>query len=77
MTMIEIDVDTRGRASLKAAGVSAGRYRVSRIEDAFKLEPVRSYTATELLALNDSVIRAKHQKMHDSPELFSPASDLP
>lgn len=28
-------------------------------------------------AMNDPAIRATHQKMHDSPSLFSPADDLP
>jgi hypothetical protein len=77
MTMIEIDVDDRGRASLKSAGVSPGRYRVSQIADAFKLEPVRSYTTAEILALNDPRILEAHKSIREQPERFSPADDLP
>lgn len=77
MSMIEIDVDERGRASLKSAGVAPGRYRVSRVADAFKLEPVTSFTNAELLALSDSEILAAHRAIRDTPERFTPASDLP
>lgn len=77
MTMIEIDVDERGRASLKSGGVAAGRYRISALPGAFKLERVQSHTAAELLALGDSDIVAAHRAMRSSPELFTPAEDLP
>lgn len=77
MTMIEIDVDDRGRASLKSAGVAAGRYRVSREANAFKLEPVISYTSAELLALGDPHVIAAHQLIHDAPERYTAADDLP
>ncbi|MDD7963091.1 hypothetical protein [Microbacterium thalli] len=77
MTMIEIDVDERGRASLKSAGVAPGRYRVSRNADAFKFEPVKSYTTAELLALSDPVVIAAHKAVRETPELYTPADDLP
>jgi len=77
MTMIEIDVDERGRASLKSAGVAPGRYRVSRSADAFKLEPVKSYTAAELLALSDPAVIAADQAVRENPERYTPADDLP
>jgi hypothetical protein len=77
MTITEIEVDERGRASLKSAGVAPGRYRVSQVADAFKLELVKSYTATELLALNDQQVREAHQAMREAPERFTPAADLP
>jgi len=77
MTMMEIDVDDRGRASLKSAGVAPGRYRVSRVEDVFKLEPVRSYTEAELLALGDPHVIAAHQSIQQTPERYTPADDLP
>ncbi|MDO9063203.1 MAG: hypothetical protein Q7U41_01415 [Microbacterium sp.] len=77
MTMIEIDVDERGRASLKSAGVAPGRYRVSRSGDAFRFEAVKSYTAAELLALSDPTVIAAHQAVRDTPERYSPADDLP
>lgn len=77
MTMIEIDVDERGRASLKSAGVAPGRYRVSQSAAAFKLEPVRSYTAAELMALSDPHVIEAHQIARQHPERFTPASDLP
>ncbi|MFK4761704.1 hypothetical protein ACI3KS_12275 [Microbacterium sp. ZW T5_45] len=77
MTMIEIDVDDRGRASLKSAGVAPGRYRVSRTADVFKLEPVRSFTTAELLALSDPAVIAAHRAIRETPEQFTPADDLP
>lgn len=77
MTMIEVDVDERGRASLKSAGVQPGRYRVSTNAGAFKFEPVKSYTAAELLALGDSEVIAAHRAVRETPELYTPADDLP
>lgn len=77
MTIIEIDVDERGRASLKSAGVPPGRYRISKAADAFKIEPVNSYTTGELLALSDPQVLAAHQAIQDTPERFTPAEDLP
>lgn len=77
MTMIEIDVDERGRASLKSAGVAPGRYRVSRVANAFKFEPVKSYTEGELLALSDPIVLAAHERIRENPDQFTPADDLP
>lgn len=77
MTMMEIDVDDRGRASLKSAGVAPGRYRVSRTAAAIKLELVSSYTAAELLALSDPHLIEAHQIARQYPERFTPADDLP
>lgn len=77
MTMMEIDVDDRGRASLKSAGVAPGRYRVSRTAAAIKLELVSSYTAAELLALSDPDLIEAHQIARQHPERFTPADDLP
>ena len=77
MTMVEIDVDNRGRASLKSAGVKPGRYRVSRVADSFTFEPVESYTSAELLALSDPKVLAAHLVAREASERFTPADDLP
>lgn len=78
MTMIEIDVDDRGRASLKSAGVAPGRYRVAPLTaGAFKLDRVTSYTEAELLALSDPAVIEAHSAARATPERFTPADDLP
>lgn len=65
MTVSEIDVDPRGRASMKSAGVQPGRYRVTVEESgSVTLDPVRSFTRAELLALNDEQVRAKFSALH-------------
>lgn len=78
MAVKEIDIDDRGRTSLKAAGVKPGRYRITtRNEETFVLEVVQSFTRTEMAVLADPEVRAAHQAIKDSPELFSPSPDLP
>ena len=77
MATCEIEVDARGRASLKSAGVAQGRYRVSAIGSSIKLEPVLSYTRAEILALSDPEVRAAHDRFREDPESFTPADDLP
>lgn len=77
MPTIEIDVDPRGRASLKSAGVAPGRYRITQIEDSFKLTPVTSYTQAELLALNDDVIQKAHRDARDGVTEFVTSDELP
>lgn len=77
MTVTEIEVDDRGRASLRGAGIAPGRYRVSRAGDAFKLERVKSYTDAELFALSDPEVIEAHQSIRNHPDQYSPADDLP
>lgn len=77
MTVTEIEVDDRGRASLRGAGIAPGRYRVTQVGDAFKLERIKSYTDAELLALSDPEVLAAHQTIRSNPEQYTPADDLP
>lgn len=78
MTTIEIDVDDRGRASLKSGGVAPGRYRLAALSSsAFKLDRVTSYTEAELLALSDPTIIEAHAAARKTPERYTPADDLP
>ena len=77
MMATEIEVDDRGRASLRGAGIAPGRYRISQVGNAFKLEKVTSYTDAELLALSDQEVIAAHRNIRTHPEHYTPADDLP
>lgn len=56
----EIEVDDRGRVSLKKAGVAPGRYRVTvEYNGSVRMDPVSSYTQAEVSALTDSHVRDK------------------
>lgn len=77
MTVTEIEIDERGRASLKGAGLRPGRYRVTSAGGAATLERVVSYTETELLALRDGQVAAVHEAFaNGSLETVTP-DDLP
>ncbi len=77
MSVVEIEVDKRGRASLKAAGITQGRYRVTRMDHHYVLEPVISYTEAELAALQDEKVRAAHQAAERGETEFSSSAELP
>ena len=42
MAITEVEVDQRGRTSLKSAGIQPGRYRVTTTGTTIQLEPVTS-----------------------------------
>lgn len=77
MTITEIEIDPRGRTSLKSAGLAPGRYRVTATENAATFERVVSYTETELLALQDSKVAADRQAFHEGTLKMVRPDDLP
>lgn len=77
MSTVEIEVDDRGRASLKTAGFAPGRYRVTRLENTFELAPVRSYTDAELLALSSPDIQKLHSDYQAGNITGGPVVGLP
>lgn len=77
MTITEIEIDDRGRTSLKSAGLAPGRYRVIASANAATFERVISYTETELLALQDGKVAAAHQALADGTLKTVSPDDLP
>lgn len=73
----EVDVDDRGRVSLKRLGVPAGRYRVTTHADGtFTLTPVHSYTAAELAALADPTTHKRCEEVLDGTAAVVDASTI-
>lgn len=77
MAITEVEVDQRGRTSLKSAGIQPGRYRVTTTGTTIQLEPVTSYTRAELLALQDPEVKAAHQNHAQHPERATEDPNLP
>jgi len=77
MTVTEIEIDERGRASLKGAGLQPGRYRVISAGGAATLERLVSYTETELLALRSERIAAVHEAIDNGTLETVIPDDLP
>lgn len=73
----EIEIDSRGRASLKSTGLTPGRYRVVVSENAATMTRVESYTETEILALQDAKIAAAHRAFHAGTTKTVSPDDLP
>lgn len=77
VTVTEVEVDSRGRVSLKSTGLAPGRYRVTVAGNSATLDRVFSYTETELLALQSSkVAEARKDYRNGTLKTVTP-KDLP
>lgn len=74
----EVEVDARGRTSLKKVGVAEGRYRVTPLEDgSLRLDPLVTHTRAELLALSSPAVLKKHEDARAGRTEFVEIDDLP
>jgi Mrp family chromosome partitioning ATPase len=74
----EIEVDARGRTTLKKAGAEEGRYRVTRFEDgSLRLDPLVTHTRAEILALSSPTVLKKHEDARAGRTEFVESPELP